>query len=256
MAEIDRDRALVFGEVADLYEAVRPEYPAQLFDDVIEWVPLQPGDPILESGAGTGKATREWVSRGLAVTAIEPSAAMARVGAATTPGATFVDSTFEDVPAEPASYALIAAAQSWHWVDGATGYPKAARLLRDGGALVTFWNLPWFPEGRDERVDEAYRRHFPELHKFENPYDRLVRGRAEFAASGVFGPVETRQYPWRATYTAQEWADLMLTHSDHRMLDPATRTALIADVVAAIEASGGTITAQYVTNLLMARPVR
>ena len=129
-------------------------------------------------------------------------------------------------------------------------------MLREGGALATFWNLPWFPEGRAATVDEVYRRHLPELRKFENPDDRLARGVAEFAASGVFEPAETRQYPWQATYTAHQWVDLMLTHSDHRLLDQSRREALTADVVAAIDASGGTITVQYVTNLLMARPLR
>jgi hypothetical protein len=49
-----RERQGVFGEVADDYDRIRPGYPGQLVDDV----PAAAGPgPVLEVGAGTGKAT-------------------------------------------------------------------------------------------------------------------------------------------------------------------------------------------------------
>ena len=72
-------RALVFGEVAHDYDRVRPGYPAQLFDDVLAFARLEDGGPVLDIGAGTGRAALALAARGAAVTALEPDPAMAAV---------------------------------------------------------------------------------------------------------------------------------------------------------------------------------
>jgi len=69
---------LSFGSVAELYERYRLDYPGEIVDAVVRHA----GRPVrsaLEVGAGTGKATRLFASRGIEVTALEPNAAMARV---------------------------------------------------------------------------------------------------------------------------------------------------------------------------------
>ena len=59
-------RRLAFGEVAELYDEVRPSYPAELVEDVIALAPLDGDAPrALEVGAGTGKATVLFAQRGL-----------------------------------------------------------------------------------------------------------------------------------------------------------------------------------------------
>lgn len=75
---------LVFGEVAELYDRVRPSYPDALVDDVVELAGAGNGArdaPLaaLEVGAGTGKATVMFAQRGVTVHALEPSAAMAAI---------------------------------------------------------------------------------------------------------------------------------------------------------------------------------
>ena len=72
-------QGLVFGEIADEYDRARPSYPDELFDAVMAYGSLRTGDAALEIGAGTGKATRGFSARGLAVHALEPSPGMARV---------------------------------------------------------------------------------------------------------------------------------------------------------------------------------
>ena len=44
--------------------------------------------------------------------------------------------------ATDARFDVIYAAQSWHWVDGARGFPHARSLLRAAGLLALFWNRP------------------------------------------------------------------------------------------------------------------
>jgi cyclopropane fatty-acyl-phospholipid synthase-like methyltransferase len=44
-----------FDSSADVCETARPEYPEELFDDLIELAGLDPGDRLLEIGCATGK---------------------------------------------------------------------------------------------------------------------------------------------------------------------------------------------------------
>src|SRR6476620_3712684 len=68
-------RALSFGSVAAAYERYRPGYPDQLVDTVLSYAEL-PIRNALEIGSGTGKATRAFAARGIAITATDPDPAM------------------------------------------------------------------------------------------------------------------------------------------------------------------------------------
>jgi hypothetical protein len=70
-----RERRLVFGEVADMYDRHRPSYPPALLDDLIALAALDVSEPALEVGAGTGKATMMLAARGIPIVAVEPNAA-------------------------------------------------------------------------------------------------------------------------------------------------------------------------------------
>jgi protein-L-isoaspartate O-methyltransferase len=60
-----------FDSAAGRYEAARPAYPEELFDDLVVLAQLRPGDRLLEIGCATGKATRPMLERGFAVVCIE-----------------------------------------------------------------------------------------------------------------------------------------------------------------------------------------
>jgi SAM-dependent methyltransferase len=128
---VERDRARVFGEVADEYERIRPGYPAALYDDVLAYARLGGTAAAIEVGAGTGKAARAFAERGVTVTAVEPDPAMAAVLArslADRPEVTVVNSTFEDhVPDR--RYGLLFSAQAWHWTDPAVRWRRAAAAV-------------------------------------------------------------------------------------------------------------------------------
>jgi len=73
----EREVRTVFGEVAEQYDAIRPSYPAALFDTVMMVGDLRAGDTAVEIGAGTGKATMPFLERGIEVHCLEPSPGMA-----------------------------------------------------------------------------------------------------------------------------------------------------------------------------------
>lgn len=144
-------RAKSFEWGAEDYERLRPEFPAQLFDDVCASAGQRMDGRVLEIGAGTGRATLPLVRRGARIHVVEPSADMLRVlggrldAAGLSDRCDLMQATFEDV--DPASsYDVIVAAQSFHWANPTTRWARMSSLLRDDGVAYLFWN-GWRLEG-------------------------------------------------------------------------------------------------------------
>ena len=238
-----REQRLVFGEVADQYDRARPSYPDALFDTIIEHAALGPGATALEIGAGTGKATRGFIARGLRVHALEPSPEMARV--LRDSGAEVEESTFEAWTAPPNAFRLLFAAQAWHWVHGADRYEKAAAALTPGGTFALFWNKAREWEGAlGDDNNAAYDAHAPALTSSVGKWE-LDRTLDEMAATDAFTAVTKRVITWTQRYTADEWVTLLGTHSDHRILPDDQRARLHDAVRRVIDAHGGTVDTTY-----------
>ncbi|MFC8146437.1 class I SAM-dependent methyltransferase [Streptomyces paradoxus] len=130
-------RALSFGGVAGAYERFRPGYPVELSEMVMAYagrsVPT-----ALEIGAGTGKATRLFAQRGIAVTATEPDGSMlAELRKHVPANVATVQAAFEDLrPGE--RYALVYAAAALHWTNPEGRWPRIAALLEPGGVFASF----------------------------------------------------------------------------------------------------------------------
>ena len=69
----------LFDEDPELYDRVRPGYPAELFADLCSITGLDGRSSVLEVGCGTGQATRDLASLGCSVTAVERGPGMAAV---------------------------------------------------------------------------------------------------------------------------------------------------------------------------------
>jgi SAM-dependent methyltransferase len=253
----DQDRALVFGEDAGRYDRARPSYPGDLVDQLVAWV--GPAVRVVEVGCGTGKATRLLAARGMTGVGVEAHPAMAAVArdalAAAGAGGWRVDvSSFEDWEPRPgdAPADLVACAQAWHWLDPAVRLHKAHALLRPGGWLALWWNTADTGDDQPLRhaLEDVYGRLEPDLGGLPScgglPHPR----RADDIPPGLaFGPPVSRSIPWAHTYTTAGWLDLLRTHSNHMVLPPERREALLDAVGAVIDGHGGTYTARYVTAL-------
>lgn len=252
------EQRFAFDQVASLYSKVRADYSDALVDDVISYARLQPGDAILEVGCGTGQATKSFAARGFRILAIDPGPEMVR--AARTTLAQFgnvelAETTFEALPAKPASFPLIIAAQSWHWVAPEVRFAKAAETLSPRGALAVFGHVPvGLPAPLLEQFRQIYLRHL----NYSGPPPEawyLPSGpfRGWFDESGLFGPVEHRSYPWKWQHTTSSYMDFLRSRSDHRMIEATKREAVIDDIAKAIDGEGGRFDIDYETHLYVAR---
>ncbi|MDX6260567.1 MAG: hypothetical protein QOH84_2255 [Kribbellaceae bacterium] len=149
-------QATSFGDAAAAYRRGRPSYPVS----AVDWL-LVPGTAksVLDLGAGTGKLTQLLAARDLAVTAVEPLAAMRDELIATVPSADVRDGSAEAIPLENKAVDAVVVAQAWHWFDPAKALPEIARVLTPGGTLGLVWNIrdhtvPWVAE-----LDRVLHRH-------------------------------------------------------------------------------------------------
>lgn len=253
-----RERRGVFGEVADDYDRIRPGYPDQLVDDVL--AAAGPG-PVLEVGAGTGKATVAFAARGADLTCIEPDPRMAALLRRKLPTVPIVVSTFEGwVPDRP--YGALISAQAWHWVDAEKRIGLIRRALALGGLFAPFWNgfLTVDPDlhASLREVDARHglqgesshyhlSRDFPELGAFDDEWASLDLPADEFPERGH------RRYHSQRSYSAADYRTHLLSISMYRILEPAAIEAAIDDTVAVIEQHGGTIDFDIITDVVLAR---
>ena len=259
-----RERRLVFGEVADLYDRYRPSYPDQLIIDLLALARLDGSQPVLEIGAGTGKATLMFAARGIPVVAVEPSPAMAAVArrnCSAYPDVEIEQCDFEHWDPGGRRFPLVVSAQAWHWVQPAAGFANARNALLERGILAAFWNrVAWDRTDLREALLVAYRQAAPELaadgHML-HPANLCPDGNADWegdvAAVDGLADAEIRHYEWSLNYAAADYVGLLATLSEIRLMEEARRTALLDAVFAAIDAHGEPLMLPMRTRLCLAR---
>jgi SAM-dependent methyltransferase len=221
----DRDRLKVtFDSVADRYQDVRPDYPDELYAELISAADLQPGARLLEVGCGPGKATIPLAKYGFQITCLEIGpdlVAAARRNLAGYDGVEVVHQAFEQWrPSGAERFDLIFAATAWHWIDPAVGYQLAWRWLRPGGHLAIWGAGHVCPMDADSF-----------FHDIQDIYDEIGEGlppgadlpapgelpddRAAIEGSGLFAVIVRREFIWEINYTAEEYIELLDTFSGH-----------------------------------------
>jgi SAM-dependent methyltransferase len=258
--------------VAEEYERVRSGYPAALVERALVIGGLEPGDPVLEIGPGTGKLTRELVTRGLAVDAVEPDADLVEVARTILPEASvrFHIGTFEETDLPEASFRAAFAATSYHWIDPDVGWARVAGLLEPAGMFALFghaggardaideeitrawdevteakWNLiddEAFWAGADSRMDNV-----SELWSWLSRHD-LARSEA----ATLFRGVELTREPFEQTLTVDDYLARIRTTNNYLHLTPEAQQRLERSLAAVLDAHGGTYRAKYFAVLVTA----
>lgn len=234
-----------FGPVADLYDEVRPGYPAVLGDRLLEF---HGGTPraIVEPAAGTGKATELLVTLGAPVTCIEPDPRMAAVLRAKFPDVPVVLSTFEDWTPPPGGVDMIACACGWHWLAEATRARRAHAALAPGGTLAIFRHRYAFADpAAEQAIDAALRAADP------GSPDRIE---PDYTAElGAFPRVRVDAVREFHDFTRARYLRLVQTFSPFRRHSADRQAAVLDSVGAAIDGLGGSVVLDLRTTLVLAR---
>jgi SAM-dependent methyltransferase len=260
------DIGLLFDEVPELYDRIRPTYPDELFADLAAITGLHEGSSVLEVGCGTGQATRSLVALGFSVTAVEPGegmAALARQRLANFDNFGVETSTFEKWDDRGRRFDLLIAAASWHWVDPSIGWPRAHTLLRRGGRMALIGNVvvrrPGEPEVYAETAD-LHERYSPgNPHWGHPPLEDEVRatnvgwGQVEHPGT-LFGPTIVRCYPLVQWLDGAGFAELLRSTSLYRRLEPDVREALLDAIAERIRKQMGNRAARRYLAVLRVGP--
>ncbi|MDA8312068.1 MAG: class I SAM-dependent methyltransferase [Actinomycetota bacterium] len=260
-----REQRLVFGEVPELYDRVRPGYSGAVVDDVLTFGGLEAATcRALEVGAGTGKATVAFASRGVGVHALEPDPAMAAVASRNCRRYPHVEveiSSFEDWDLREGAFDLVFSAQAWHWVSPEVRCTRARAALDAGGSLALLWHRVSWDADDPVRVelDACYRRFAPELHARQPGFPGHTwsgsegQAQQELSSCAGFDDVAVHEHRWTQSLDAAAYLDRLRTQSDHRLLPAAELERLLEAVRAVIDARGGAVTVPHSTLIVLAR---
>lgn len=231
------ERALTFGQVAATYERYRPGYPDELVDAVLDYA--GPVRTAFEIGAGTGKATRAFAARDIAVTASDPDQAMLDELRRHTPAwVSTVCAPLEEVRTDR-RYDLVLAAASLHWTDPARRWPRIAALLVDQGPFASFGGqlsiadpalAAAVVEARgDDLADDGV------ASPDGTPDDAAMRWPGtELLAHELFTDVQQLRLPRRLVWSRDEVIGHLGTISAYLVLAPDVRAAVLARVAAVL----------------------
>ena len=229
-------QAQIFGEDASLYDRFRPSYPRELMEAVVaETADL----PVLEIGAGTGKATRALLALDKTVHALEPDQRMASVLEVNCAGSPLhVEYTaLEMANLTPGSYDLAVAAQSWHWIDREFGYDLVADALVEDGVLALIWHHASPEQGIfGTALSQLYRRlastivdPFPGSKASD--FDPATE---PFAATKRFRTWSRLEHRWQRHLDAAGLIGWLCSGSDHRLLGVEERSELMTGIAALV----------------------
>jgi SAM-dependent methyltransferase len=220
-------RALTFGAVAQAYEQFRPGYPADLVDVVLAYA-RRPVRTALEIGAGTGKATRLFAQKGVAVTATDPDGAMlAELRNHVPASVRTVRAAFEDL-APRERYDLVYAAAALHWTNPAGRWPRVAEMLAPGGVFASFGGPVRLADAAVEEAVRATRAPFLDSVEIPSP-DGTPRENdmqwpgTELRRSEWFADVRQHVMERRLTMTADEYVGHLSTVSAYLELPTTAR---------------------------------
>ena len=211
-------------------------------DAVVDEVLGYAGRPLataLEIGAGTGKATRLFAARGIAVTATDPDPAMlAELRRHVPADVTTVRASLEDLPTSR-TYDLVLAAASLHWTDPGRRWERIAALLAPGGvvaciagptsladpALEAVVRAASSPEVPDDRAPSPAR---------GTPAADLQWPGGELAGSALFTGVREVVIERRTTVSAADLVGELSTVSAYLVLPLPQRATVLERVLAVL----------------------
>ncbi len=252
------DIRLSFNEAPEIYDRVRPSYPADLFDTLFAMLPAEP--EIVEIGPGTGQATKDLLARGASVLAIEIGPATAATLRSNLPSDRLrvCVGDFEVIEIQNGEADAVFSATAYHWVSREPQTDRPAAILRPGG-LVAIVDLIQVDSPEDAGFFAAAQPIYERFGHGHTGPPAPDRGsvdpaiRAVLDADPRFDSVGVRRYDWNQAYSASEYRDLILSYSGTQMMKESDRLGLLDEIESFILSDfGGIVTRPLVVTLTTA----
>jgi SAM-dependent methyltransferase len=178
-----------FGHAAEAYERGRPGY-AEAALDALE---LPPDALVLDLAAGTGKLTRQLVSRFARVLAVEPLDEMRAVLARVVPEAEALPGSADAIPLPDGSVDAVFVGEAFHWFASDDVLREIARVLRPRGILAILFNQA---DGDFEpKLPDAFWDAYHDLAIQKPPEHTVSTGLWRAPFPGPFDPLTEARYP-------------------------------------------------------------
>ena len=248
-----------FNEDEVNYDKYRPEYPAELFKDIISYSKIGSGSKLIEIGIGTGQATMPFIQLGCGITGIELGDKLSSFVAdkyRAHNNFKVINADFMFCPIEENFYDLIYCATAFHWLPKEEAYIKIMKSLKRGGVLALFWNHP-FPNRENDPSNMANRKIY---NKFRPSNKKPVEFREKDCGIRIqellqygFEKVESKLYRRVRTLTTDAYIHLLNTYSDHLALDVNLKKQFEIEMRKAINEVGGNINIYDTIDLYLAK---
>jgi ubiquinone/menaquinone biosynthesis C-methylase UbiE len=276
-----RQYGKVFNEVAAEYDHNRPGYPRELVEEACAFAGLAAGDLVLEVGCGSGQLTRDLLTAGLEVIAVEPGAQLLSLASGNLEDVgevTFVNAQFEDAQLPSGHFRAVFAASSFHWIDPEVSWAKVAEVLAPGGTLALMQHCGLEEQrslGDQQALLSSLARIAPEIAASWPAYRDLPSllegveqcrenvsevwawvGSHDLArpeAARLFQDVQIAAVPNLVEQTAEELNALFRTISAYSRLSPRQRQEIESEFSALQERLGRSIRSSTVCVLVTAR---
>jgi trans-aconitate methyltransferase len=195
------EQKYTFNEVANEYDKYRPNYPDQLFIDILDYAPMKSIDCILEIGCGTGQATKGLVDLGYDnITCVELNQNLAEIILRKFKGNTnvsIINTPFEEWQGDKSNFKLAISATAFHFIQTQQfGYRKVFELLNNRGSLAFFWTIhvPSF-DNIFNKIREIYIKYAPSLDDSNSPtIERIIDERSKLTIEdGLFEDLVVKQ---------------------------------------------------------------
>jgi ubiquinone/menaquinone biosynthesis C-methylase UbiE len=226
-----------FNNVSSLYDSVRPNYPEQLFDDLIETVQLQKDAKLLEIGPGTGQATKPFVKRGFNITAVELGNNLAdfvRKKFADNNNFKVITGAFENIDLKDKSFDLIYSATAFHWIKSEIKFSKPYEILKKGGHLAIIHTNHVSKEKEDKffyACQPIYKKYKPGG-KYNDKLKPILEKelKPKEYDNNFFEQVLFETYPVDISYSADEYIKLLNTYSPTLSMETEQRNKFLNEI--------------------------
>ncbi|WP_432973218.1 class I SAM-dependent methyltransferase [Dactylosporangium sp. CA-233914] len=234
-----------FGEVAEVYDEVRPGYSPELAGAIARYHGSAPAD-VVEVGAGTGKGTEVLRALGGRLTCIEPDERMAALLRARFPDVAVLVRRFEDGGAGPAD--VLGCALAWHWLNPGRRNRLAFDALRPGGTLAIFGHRYAYADpGHERAFDEAFASVDP------RPAQPRAEPHDDVLASGLWADVRAERSSRHLALDADAYLRLVRTFGPFRAKSAPEQERTLGVLAATLQRLGGGTVLDLRATLTLAR---